>query len=86
MTASTIICLHTILYVLLASLGRGECSDGRSNQTHDSLADSFAQIEQNNCTFEHASSCVSKSRRKRYVAFPEGSSFSVSVENGGECV
>lgn len=83
MNISALICGQLVACILLTLFECGECSSNRTDiELRNNKSTILTEITAKNCTaagFPHQSSCTSKSRRKRYVAFPEGSSFSVSV-------
>lgn len=55
-----------------------------TNIANKNSTDSLDTLIQTNLNCTETSECQSKSRRKRYVAFPEGSSFSVKRNNSIE--
>lgn len=80
------ICFKLIGFALLALFECGQCNSNSSGiisiDDRNTTSHILSDIEAKNCTGMDSSyqkSCVLKSRRKRYVAFPEGSSFSVSL-------
>lgn len=82
-----------VLFVLFVAFHCGQCTNvekfdpfngSASNEIgeNSTLIAAILAADKNNCTFSDANNrnlCEPKSRRKRYVAFPEGSSFSVSI-------
>lgn len=81
MGLSIIIRLQLIAYVLLALHESSECCSNSSDiNVRNIISSILPETELKNGTAletSHRPSRESKSRRKRYVAFPEGSSFSV---------